>query len=386
MTEEFVLHDTIAALASAPGAAPRGIVRVSGPDVRGILQSVFTPEDPRRWEAATRAGRHPGRASLPGVTLPLPVDVLLWPTRRSFTGEPLAEFHTIGCPPLLEALLQGLFAGGARPARRGEFTLRAFLAGRIDLLQAEAVLGVIEATDQQQLQRALTQLGGGLSHRLTEIHEQLLLHLADLEAGLDFVEEDIEFVTRGELIQRIADVRQFLAGLRVQSMERLPSTARQKVVLAGLPNAGKSTLFNAFAGRDAALVSEQAGTTRDYLSRPLDWEGLLIELIDTAGWEEGAAGITQSASEHRQQQWAQADLLVWCASAASSERRLLQDQQQWLQTASLRIPRLRVMTKADLGGCSAEDADVLVSAVTGEGLCELARSHSTATADGPIRP
>ena len=183
MASPLLMDDTIAALASAPGPAVRGIVRVSGPSVKGVVSSVFTPDDFPRWKAARLPWRHPGTIDLPNVHLPLPVDVLLWPTGRSYTGQPTAELHSIGSPPLLEAVLQNLFAHGARPAQRGEFTLRAFLAGRIDLVQAEAVLGVIDATDQQQLRLALDQLGGGLSHRVAALHEELLLHLADLGCG-----------------------------------------------------------------------------------------------------------------------------------------------------------------------------------------------------------
>ena len=204
--------DTIAALASAPGPASRGIVRVSGPLVRTTLTSLFSPDDPGRWSSVRRAERFAGTIALPGVHIPLAVDVLLWPMSLSYTGQPLAEIHTLGSPPLMEAILSRLFEHGVRPAQRGEFTLRAFLAGRVDLMQAEAVLGVIDATDQQQLLVALGQLGGGLSGQIALLHQELLLHLADLEAGLDFVEEDIEFVSREELIHRLESGIALLGG------------------------------------------------------------------------------------------------------------------------------------------------------------------------------
>jgi tRNA modification GTPase len=348
MDDSLHLDDTIAALASPPGPAARGIVRVSGDDVHRVLSELFDPDDADTWRSPSRARRHPGVMALPDLHLPLRVDVLLWPTARSYTGQPLAEIHTIGSPPLLEAILSALFAEGVRPARRGEFTLRAFLAGRIDLLQAEAVLGVIDATDQQQLSVALGQLGGGLSDRIATLHEELLLHLADLEAGLDFVEEDIEFVSREELARRLADGEAFVQQLVDQSQRRLQSTGRRRVVLAGLPNAGKSTLFNALVGDPRAIVSHVAGTTRDYLSAPVTWDDLTIELIDTAGWDSLSPGISRSADELRQQQWDRADLVVWCSANDMTPEQQRQDLELRATFDELHPP-LVVTTKSDCG-------------------------------------
>jgi tRNA modification GTPase len=346
MDDSLQIDDTIAALASAPGPAARGIVRVSGKRVDHVLSELFRPDDADAWRSARRASRHPGAMTMPGLHLPLRVDVLLWPTTRSYTGQPLAEIHTIGSPPLLEGILSALFAEHVRPARRGEFTLRAFLAGRIDLLQAEAVLGVIDASDQQQLSLALSQLGGGLSDRIATLHEELLLHLADLEAGLDFVEEDIEFVSREELARRLAEAETFVEQLADQSQRRLQSTGRRRVVLAGLPNAGKSTLFNALVGDERAIVSHVAGTTRDYLSAPLTWDGLAIELIDTAGWDSISPGISRSADELRQQQWDRADLVVWCSARDMTAEQQRQDL-SLRQAFAKHHPPLVVTTKAD---------------------------------------
>lgn len=369
MDDSFQLDDTIAALASAPGPAERGIVRASGVGVRDVLSQVFEPDDPARWTAARRPLRHSGAMSLEDLHFPLKVDVLLWPTSRSYTGEPIAEIHTVGSPPLLEAILSSLFEAGARPARRGEFTLRAFLAGRIDLLQAEAVLGVIDAGDQQQLQVALGQLGGGLSTRIAHLHEQLLLHLADLEAGLDFVEEDIEFISRDELQRRLREGIEFLQGLIRQSMQRMQSTGRRRVALAGLPNAGKSTLFNALLEDERAIVSEVAGTTRDYLSALLDCEGVPVELIDTAGWDQRSTGIGRSADELRQDQWDRADLVVWCTAADLSVMDRAVDESLRQDADAAARPLLEIVTKGD---CRPAPADALVvSATTGAGLDQL---------------
>ncbi len=374
--------DTIAALASPPGPASRGIVRVSGPQTKEIVASLFVPTDAEAWEDAQQPWRHPGVVSLPDVHSPRPVNVLLWPTTRSYTGQPTAEIHMVGSPPLLEAVLRQLFAEGARPAQRGEFTLRAFLAGRLDLMQAEAVLGVIDATDQQQLSTALDQLGGGLSQRIATLHEELLLHLADLEAGLDFVEDDIEFVSREQLNARLQGGIELLSGLMSQSSKRLQSTGRRKVVLAGLPNAGKSTLLNALCDEQAAIVSQTAGTTRDYLSVPLDWEGLAIELIDTAGWDQSGSddevqSITRNADKLRDEQWQRADLILWCTAIDISQDdavldTLLREESQ--QNGQLIV---HLTTKADLSTAMPGERALPVSASTGAGLEAVRTEVST---------
>ncbi len=382
----LLLDDMIAALASAPGVGGRGIVRVSGSDVQRVLEQHFTPRDGERWTKVSRAERHVGEWRL-AVDVPwddapfqnglrLPVEVGLWPTKRSYTGQPLAELHLIGSPPLLEAVLTQLCRSGCRAARPGEFTLRAFLAGRLDLLQAEAVLGVIDAADHVELEQALQQLAGGISQQMGTLRADLLDLLADLEAGLDFVDEDIEFVSREQLLSRVAAAQRTIAELCDQASRRLQSSARPRVVLAGLPNAGKSTLLNALTGRSAALVSEVSGTTRDYLCVPLDRYGLHVDLIDTAGWDSETSGIEAVAQQRRHEQWQQADLIVWCsdlsADAALDEPLIaeLRDEQR---------PVICVGTKADrvfvARTPTSERPDVgvraTVSARDGRGLDEL---------------
>ena len=281
--------DTIAAIATAPGGAARGIVRLSGPTVFDCLERCFAPA-PEDRAAAQRptAGPHvvPGTLRLEGGRLPC--DLYLWPGKRSYTREPLAELHTLGSPPLLAAALRTLRQAGARLAQPGEFTLRAFLAGRLDLVQAEAVLGVIEARGQSQLATALAQLAGGLSAPLARLREQLLGLLAHLEAGLDFADERIEFISASELDRQLAAAEKQIAGLVEQMRARTAVRELPRVVLVGWPNVGKSSLFNALAARFShehrpAIVSSQAGTTRDYLSTELDLDGHRYELIDTAG-------------------------------------------------------------------------------------------------------
>lgn len=180
MSLEF--EDTIAALASAAGSAERGIVRLSGRDVVASVAGHFVPDCETDLREARLAKCYQGIFRLRVLDEELPTQLLLWPTHRSYTGQPMAELHTIGSPPLLDAILAQLFDSGIRPARNGEFTLRAFLSGRLDLIQAEAVLGLIDSTDQEQMERALRQLGGGVSGKLADTRSELIGILGDLEA------------------------------------------------------------------------------------------------------------------------------------------------------------------------------------------------------------
>lgn len=352
--------DTIVALASAPGAGAAGLIRISGSEILPCLEVCFETETD--WQNSRRAQRHPGQLKLAGSEARLPGALYYWPTARSFTGQPLAEFHTISAPPLLEAAIELLAARGARMARPGEFTLRAFLAGRVDLMQAEAVLGVIDAHDHEELNLALSQLAGGVSTRIGRARIELLELLAELEAGLDFVEEDIEFIDRMTLVSRLQQIRRFCEQLYEDSAQRMESTGSLSLVLAGLPNAGKSTLYNAFVGdARAALVSDVAGTTRDYLVTPLNWKGQSIHLIDTAGLETGAHAISVSAQNFRQEQMQQADLVVWCTAADLPSELSAEDREQRDQLAATRNV-LTVRTKSDLSPAplSASDASTEV--------------------------
>jgi tRNA modification GTPase len=363
-------NDTIAALAYAPGPGLRGIVRISGPSTQNVLEELFTP-------ASVDGASFPfsaawcqfGALRITGISQPVPVDLYLWPNRRSYTGQPLAELHTIGSPPVLEAILADLFSRDIRPAQPGEFTLRAFLAGRIDLTQAEAVLGVIDARSDGELATALDQLAGGLSSQIVRLRGDLLDLLADLEAGLDFADEPIEFVSHVSLVGRLGLARDVVAELLERATQRMRSSPRPRVVLAGPPNAGKSTLFNALTrGTRPALVSETAGTTRDYLSAEATLDGLLVELIDTAGETAAAGGgIEREAQKMRDEQVEQADLVLWCQSA---DQPVVPAVGENGRTGEERL--LAVRTKSDLArGADFSPAHLSVSAHSGAGLPEL---------------
>ena len=373
------LDDTIVALASPPGPALRGIVRVSGVNTADIAAKLFSPEqESANWRSTKVPRRFEGQLNLPSIIVPVPASLIYWPTRRSYTGQPMAEFHLSGSVPLIEATLEHLCENGARLARRGEFTMRAFLSGRIDLLQAEAVLGVIEATDHEELQKALTQLGGRITSRLGQLRIDLMALLGDLEAGLDFVEEDIEFITKNEIALRLDGALMLLKELADVSASRIPAGYRCRVVLAGLPNAGKSTLFNRLIGQQKAIVSPIAGTTRDYLTATLRLDSLDVELIDTAGWEDAADLIMERAQELRAEQVSASDLVVWCTAVDLSDKDRTEDS-RLQQLATLRCPRiLSVITRCDLladSGASSAEPDAgsshRISAKNGDGIDAL---------------
>ena len=350
MTIDLFADQPIAALASPPGGAARGIVRLSGASIQDVLRDWFQPDHPGEWNTAKTASAHSGQLVLDSAVPPLsvPVEVLFWPNRRSYTGQPLIELHLPGAPCLLEAVLAETYRRGTRPARPGEFTLRAFLAGKLDLLQAEAVLGVIDAHDHVELKTALSQLAGGVSGKLSQIRGDLLELLADLEAGLDFIEEDIEFVSRNDVVTRLELARHVVDDLRQNTQERMQSRVRPQVVLAGLPNAGKSTLFNRLAGANSALVSPEQGTTRDFLVGSVDSNGLSFDLIDTAGWEENSIGIAAAAQQQRIEQLRRADLLVWCSSATLNESERRFDQELYQQVRCEAPAVIRIITRIDL--------------------------------------
>ncbi|MFH5806521.1 tRNA modification GTPase [Alienimonas sp. DA493] len=345
--------EPIAAPASAPGGAARALVRLSGPGTPRLLRTLFTPAEPAAYPGRG-ARRFEGELKLDAFPAPVPAAALVWPTDRSYTGQPSAELHLPGSPPVVEATLAALHAAGFRPAGPGEFTLRAFLAGRIGLTEAEAVLGVVDAADPEELHTALNQLSGGVSNRLAPVRSDLMDLLADLEAGLDFAEEDVSFIEPDVLRERIEAGRSAIAALAADAAGRSVSTTAPRVVLAGPPNAGKSSLFNALCGRPAALVSPTAGTTRDAVSETIRLGEATVELIDTAGEEAAGDDLSAAAQARRAETLSTADLMLHCVPPGGA------------------VPEeagLVIYTKADL---RAEEPDgPCVSAATGAGLAEL---------------
>lgn len=374
----FHLEDTIAAISSATGHGLRGIVRLTGPDCVPLLQKLLThPFTPAVRQVATVD------LQLSGINSPLPAQVYYWQGPKSYTGQDVLEIHTIGSPPLLDRLVADLISRGARPAQPGEFTLRAFLSGKKDLTQTEAVLAVIESNSSAELNRALEQLAGGISHPLVELREDLLNLLADVEAALDFGDEDITFISSRDLLNRLGSGIARLLNAHRQLDDRSVSGRPIRIVFAGRPNAGKSSLFNALLGKAEAIVSSEAGTTRDYLSRVISINGIDIEYIDTAGRETAQNAIDSQAQKLGSDQASQADIILWCVPRGESFEVHFREE---FSTSSTQI--LKVHTQADRFPATQTLPDPSIHVCSIHDPASIARLESVivASAEALVRP
>lgn len=330
------IGDTIVGPATAHGIAARAILRLTGPQSEQILKRLTAGAIPAS-QSSRFCRAFAASVSLPGWDRRIAADVLYWPGPRSYTGQAVVELHLPACAPLLAELTAQCVRHGARVARPGEFTLRAFLAGRMDLAQAEGVLGLIEARSAEQLRRAVDQRTGGLSEVVVRAREAVLDLLADIEAGLDFASEDVPLLTDEQVAGRLELIRGLLESIRSRLVSREAHGPLPRVVLVGPPNAGKSSLFNALLGRQQALVSQEAGTTRDYvcgICREGDFE---LECIDTAGIGDTADSAALAAAEQTRRAIEMADLIIECTPAADPE-----------SDPDIPANAIRVHTKGDL--------------------------------------
>jgi tRNA modification GTPase len=368
--------DTIAAISSAVGPAARMIVRMSGDQAHAIAASL-APAAALDHASATRA-------TILFDRLTLPIWIYTFHGPHSYTGEHLIELHLPGNPLLARMVLDECIRCGARFAEPGEFTARAYFNGRFDLAAAEGVAATISAQNEAELQAARQLLGGELARRLRPLMDSLAQTLALVETGIDFSDEDVTFIAGDQLDARIARVDQALAEL-VGSTARFERLAHEpQIVLVGRPNAGKSTLLNALAGRDRAVVSPVAGTTRDVVSADVRLARGIVKLLDVAGLDEmrepvhGTAGeIARQMRERAMQTVETSDLVVLVRDPAD--------------TAALpylpRRPDLVVQSKLDLGHDVASDNAIPVSAHTGANVNQLrARLDELAFGDTAHRP
>ena len=330
--------DTIAALATPPGIGGVGIIRISGPHAEFIVRAVFRPMRPGNWRPYQMRYGH--LVNSDGVVIDEALAVV-FRGPRSFTGEDVAELHCHGGPLPLRRVLEQILAHGARLAEAGEFTLRAFANGRIDLAQAEATLDVIEAQTTLGLRLALDQLGGGLSREVKAVRERLLYPLAYVTALTDFPEDDVPTDELGApLHAALHDIERLLAGADQGVIVRNGARA----ALVGRPNVGKSSLLNALLRAERAIVTAIPGTTRDTLEETANLGGVPVVLIDTAGITETDDVVERIGVARSQAALARADLVLLLLDGS---RPITPDDHAIARMTHER-PTLFVRTKADL--------------------------------------
>lgn len=362
----LALTDTIAALATPVGASALALVRASGPRCTGLVAEIFggapLPRQAVHGDYRNRTG-----------SLVDDVVYTFFAGPNSYTGEDLLEISAHGNPLIAQMLLEDLCARGCRPAEPGEFTRRAFLNGRMDLSQAEAVADLIGARSERALAAANQQLRGGLGRRMQELTDRLLDLVARVEAGIDFPEEDLPAEDRAALAAGLADLQSGVS--RLLATDRYGAVLRHgiRTVILGEPNAGKSSLLNRLLGRERALVSAEPGTTRDYLEEPVALGPHCIRLIDTAGLNPSPTPLERRGMEQTLARAAEADLVLLVLDGT----RPLPDLPPEITSRLGPSSALAVVNKTDLapfhGGlippCGLPM--VRVSAVTGAGFDEL---------------
>ncbi|WP_428331530.1 tRNA uridine-5-carboxymethylaminomethyl(34) synthesis GTPase MnmE [Mucilaginibacter sp.] len=303
---------TIVALATPNGIGAIGVIRLSGPEAITIANSVFKGKDLTKQASHTI---HFG-SIVDGDMILDEVLMSLFVAPRSYTRENVVEISCHGSNYIIESILKLLIKKGARSAKAGEFTLRAFLNGQLDLSQAEAVADLIASNSKASQQVALNQLRGGFSNQLQGLRDQLVQFASLIELELDFAEEDVEFANRDQLKKLTHQINKVIGGL-IQSFE-LGNAIKQGVntVIAGRPNAGKSTLLNALLNEERAIVSHIPGTTRDTIEEVLNIHGINFRLIDTAGIREATDAIEQLGVQRTMEKISQSALLIYVYDAA----------------------------------------------------------------------
>lgn len=304
--------DTIAAIATPPGRGGVGIVRVSGPKAQDIGQVIMKRESAVPVRRALFSGFHAEDGSEIDEGL-----VLFFQGPQSFTGEDVIELQGHGGPVVMDLLLQRVLALGARMARPGEFSERAFLNDKIDLAQAEAIADLIDAGSAEAARSAVRSLAGVFSQKIHTLVEALIKLRLYVEAAIDFPEEEIDFLSDGRVEGELRAVQQQLDSVMAEARQGALLREGMRVVIAGKPNAGKSSLLNALAGFEAAIVTDIAGTTRDVLREQIQIDGMPLHIIDTAGLRETTDVVEQEGVRRALKEVEQADRVLFVFDAAS---------------------------------------------------------------------
>jgi tRNA modification GTPase len=357
MASGEISRDTIAAIATPAGRGGIGVVRVSGPKVFEISTGILGLLPAPRYAQFARFRDARGEPIDEGLAL-------YFPAPNSYTGEAVLELHGHGGTVVMQTLLRACLDAGARLAEPGEFTRRAFLEGKLDLAQAEAVADLIEASSEQAARAALRSLRGEFSDAIHAFASRLVELRALTEAMLDFPEEELDAVHRSDATSRLQALAAGLDEVLAKSREGSLLRSGIHVVLAGRPNVGKSSLLNRLAGEERAIVTPIAGTTRDALREPIQIEGVPLTLVDTAGLRESVDELEQLGVERTRRELAQADLVVVVEEAGGAAPSL--------PPIATPAERILVYNKLDLAPRFERPQGALaVSAKTGQGLEEL---------------
>ena len=364
--------DTIAAVATARGNGPVGIIRLSGPGALTIAQAIPGSE------LKARFAHYAPFTDSTGSTLDTGI-ALYFPGPNSFTGEDVVELQGHGGHIVLQTILNRCLNLGARSARPGEFSERAFLNGKIDLLQAEAIADLISAESETAAKLASTSLSGSFSNYVNTLSERLNELRALTEASIDFPEEDIDILERHSVIQRLEECKETLSALLDEVSQSQRKTQTYTAVLYGAPNAGKSSLLNALAHDDVAIVTHLAGTTRDTLKQNINIGELTLEIIDTAGIRETQDVIEQEGVKRAKDSASLADLVIHVIDDAAQTADAGQVEYQTDGNLVLRVRNKIDQSGRSAGHCvsSGSITEVGVSAKTGEGLSTLTETIET---------
>ena len=359
-------HDTIVAAATPPGIGGIGIVRISGPEApemaRNMLGAVPMPRVATLSQFRDAAGE--------------PIDTglaLYFPGAASFTGEPVLELHGHGGPIVMALLIDAAVSLGARQAEPGEFSKRAFLNDKLDLAQAEAVADLIGSGTSQAARAALRSLSGAFSAAVDVLQEQLVKLRLHVEAAIDFPEEEIDFLSDEALLAQIDECDAAFKTLKDEARAGRVLRDGYQVIIVGQANAGKSSLLNLLSGQEAAIVTEVAGTTRDILREQIDIDGLLVELIDTAGLRDSPDQIEAEGIRRAREAVKSADAVLWIQDASGKGNESLSALGENLPA---NVPIVAVRNKTDLtdeepGLQNAQPVVLNISAKTGAGTDAL---------------
>lgn len=367
--------DTIVAQATPPGRGGVGILRISGPKAQEVAQAVLGKLPKARYAEYLPFLANDGSTLDEGIAL-------FFPNPHSFTGEDVLELQGHGGPVILDLLLKRILEiSGVRIARPGEFSERAFLNDKLDLAQAEAIADLIDASSEQAAKSAISSLQGVFSKKVNSLVESLIHLRIFTEAAIDFPEEEIDFLSDGKIEAELNQVIQRLNEVRQEAKQGSLLREGMKVVIAGRPNAGKSSLLNALAGRDAAIVTNIAGTTRDVLREHIHIDGMPLHIIDTAGLREASDEVERIGIERAWQEIEQADRVLFMVdSTTTNETNPEKLWPEFIERLPKNMPVTVIRNKADLTGealgYSEEEGYALIqlSARTGEGVM-LLREH-----------